>query len=53
MDQRRVQQRMKHMEQETSSLNKQLSIAQIQIEVSVITHPCLMCPDWYSPLVCE
>ena len=33
LDQRRVQQRLKHMEQETATLHKQLSIAQIHIEV--------------------
>lgn len=35
LEQRRIQQRLKHMEQEITSLNKQLATAQLQIEVII------------------
>ncbi len=34
LDQKRVQQRMRHMDQEVASLTRQLSIAHTQVEVS-------------------
>ena len=34
LDQRRAQQRLKHMENEVMNLTKQLSLAQMQIEAS-------------------